>query len=318
MQREQMNRRLAHAAEKGIMIMAHRGVCGANILDNTMESFELALKQGADILEADVFRSVDGKLFVFHDGTEPFMLGTNEKVVEMTSDQIRALRLLNKNGMRIDHGIHTLDEVLEQLKGRCLINLDRCWWCWDSVFRTIKAHHMEDQIIFKSAPEDRYLTQMEEEETPFMYMPIIWYPEELKKVIQRNINMVAVEFIGHSEDAEIMQENYVRSLRKQGIHCMISTLTLANPLYQWPEYEKRHKEKGSRVAIKDGNIYLAAGHDDDTSLLRSPEEGWGWLIRRGFDILQTDWTRELALYLKEKKQPERRKSENANRIIYPS
>ena len=85
-----MNRRLAHAAEKGIMIMAHRGVCGANILDNTMESFELALKQGADILEADVFRSVDGELFVFHDGTEPFMLGTNEKVVEMTSDQIRA------------------------------------------------------------------------------------------------------------------------------------------------------------------------------------------------------------------------------------
>ena len=45
--------RLEKAAGQGTMIMAHRGVCGANILDNTIESFELALKQGADILEAD-------------------------------------------------------------------------------------------------------------------------------------------------------------------------------------------------------------------------------------------------------------------------
>lgn len=36
----------AELAEKKILIMAHRGVCGANIIENTMEAFELALRQG--------------------------------------------------------------------------------------------------------------------------------------------------------------------------------------------------------------------------------------------------------------------------------
>lgn len=294
--------RLEKAAGQGTMIMAHRGVCGANILDNTIESFELALKQGADILEADVCRSADGELFVFHDGTEPFMLGTDDRIVDMTSRQIRQLRLLNKNGLRVDHGIHTLDEILEHFKDRCLINLDRCWWCWDTVFQTVKNHRMEDQIIFKSAPEARYLEQMAEEEVPFMYMPIIWYPEELERVDPDRINLAAVEFIGHSEDAAIMRKEYVEGLRRKGIHCMISSLTLANPLYQWEKYEEKCREKGSRMAIRNGNIYLAAGHDDDSSLLKSPDEGWGWLIDRGFNIIQTDWTRELKLYLEMRKE----------------
>ena len=47
----------AELAEKKVLIMAHRGVCGANIIENTMEAFELALRQGADILEMDVFRT---------------------------------------------------------------------------------------------------------------------------------------------------------------------------------------------------------------------------------------------------------------------
>ena len=61
-------------AEKKILIMAHRGVCGANIIENTMEAFELALRQGADILEMDVFRTTDGELFIFHDGTDCLLI----------------------------------------------------------------------------------------------------------------------------------------------------------------------------------------------------------------------------------------------------
>lgn len=168
-------------AEKKILIMAHRGVCGANIIENTMEAFELALRQGADILEMDVFRTTDGELFIFHDGTEGYMLGKNCSVKEMTAKEVREQRLINKTGSRLEHGIETLDAVLEQFKDRCLINLDRCWWCWPDVFAAVKRHGMKDQIIFKSAPEKQYLDCIEAWEKPLMYMPIIWNEEEYQQ-----------------------------------------------------------------------------------------------------------------------------------------
>ena len=40
---------------------------------------------------------------------------------------------------------------------------------------------------------------------------------------------------------------------------------------------------------------LSAGHTDDISL-KDPELGWGWMVRHNFDIIQTDWARELSLY----------------------
>ena len=60
--------------EKGVLVAAHRGTSGGNIPPNTIAAFDLALKEGADILEMDLFKSLDGEIFVFHTGTEPAYL----------------------------------------------------------------------------------------------------------------------------------------------------------------------------------------------------------------------------------------------------
>ena len=57
---------LAKARENGILIATHRGVAGGNIPCNTIAAFEAALRQGADILEADLAPSGDGQLLIFH------------------------------------------------------------------------------------------------------------------------------------------------------------------------------------------------------------------------------------------------------------
>ena len=44
---------MASAAEK-ILIAAHRGTSGGNIPCNTLASYEIALKQGADVLQVVV------------------------------------------------------------------------------------------------------------------------------------------------------------------------------------------------------------------------------------------------------------------------
>ncbi len=50
--------------------------------------------------------------------------------------------------------------------------------------------------------------------------------------------------------------------------------------------------------VYDKNWQLTAGHSDDVSMARDEKEGWGWLIDRGYDILQTDWPAQLKTYIR--------------------
>ena len=79
--------------EKGVLVAAHRGTSGGNIPPNTIAAFDLALKEGADILEMDLFKSLDGEIFVFHTGTELAYLDRQIRIESRTSEEIRNLRL---------------------------------------------------------------------------------------------------------------------------------------------------------------------------------------------------------------------------------
>lgn len=288
--------------EKRVMILAHRGVAGGNILDNTLESFDLAIRQGADMMEIDVCASTDGDLFVLHDGMEPILVLQEKRLTEMSTAEIRQLRYTNKNMCNIDHGVNTFDEVLEHLKGRTLINLDRCWVCWDKVIPIVERHGMADQILFKSPPDKRYIDFMAAQKRPYMYMPVIWYPEEIEYAKASGLNMVAVEIIGYREDATVMQPAFLETMHNQGVSRLVAALTLGNPIYNEAKLIARWKASGSRLvnALVDGNILIAGGHDDDTSILGNPDDGWGWLVERGFNMLMTDWTLPMDIYLKTK------------------
>jgi len=62
---------IREAAKDHILLAAHRGVCGGNIPCNTLEAYQIALQQHADIVEIDVSITADKQLFVFHPGMEP-------------------------------------------------------------------------------------------------------------------------------------------------------------------------------------------------------------------------------------------------------
>ena len=50
--------------------------------------------------------------------------------------------------------------------------------------------------------------------------------------------------------------------------------------------------------VYDINDVIAGGHNDDISAAGNPDDGWGWLIDRGYDIIQTDWTMMLKAYMR--------------------
>jgi glycerophosphoryl diester phosphodiesterase len=80
------------------IVVGHRGSSG-NLPENTLASFELAVDQGALIVEIDVHLSADGELVVMHDDTlerttdvaERFPDRAPWNVHEFTLDEIRTL-----------------------------------------------------------------------------------------------------------------------------------------------------------------------------------------------------------------------------------
>lgn len=251
--------------EKKVLIAAHRGTWGGNIIQNTIPAYENALLNGADMIEVDVAQSTDGEFFAFHTGQEPGLLRMNRKLSELSSEEIRHCRLRNCTQDEVNEPINRLDDILEHFKGRCLINIDRSWWYWPQVIRALMRHNMKDQLVLKSAPRPDLLDVLEDSESGLMYMPIVRDPEQLPALENRKLNQVGMEIIFETEDSPLASSQFLEELHRKGQYAWVNALTLND--------EKK----------------LAAGHDDDTSLLRDKEQGWGWLLKHGFDVIQTDW-----------------------------
>lgn len=92
-----MNKKLFDAIEeKKVLIAAHRGALGGNIIDNTFLSAKTALAMGADIIEMDAIISTDGILYAFHDGEEKKRFDIEQNIKTLSSKEIDELEFLNE------------------------------------------------------------------------------------------------------------------------------------------------------------------------------------------------------------------------------
>ncbi len=260
-----------------ILLAAHRGVSGGNIPCNTIASFEIALRQGADIMELDVQRSADGKLYVFHEGKEdPHLNAYKHFIRDNTSDAIQHMRYVNVDNDATQFGVNTLDEVLEYLRGKCYINLDHCWNFFADAVSCVRAHKMEEQIILKSGAKQQYFDQIAAVAPDIMYMPIIHNCDECFDILQSmNINFAGSEVVFSSMDCELTSKEYIDKMHKAG------KLLWANGI------------------IYNYKVQLSAGMSDDVSLTGNPDDGWGKLADLGYDIIQTDWMGMCRNYLEQ-------------------
>lgn len=267
---------LKQAASERIIIAAHRGVAGGNIPCNTIAAYDAALSQGADMIEIDANMSADGTLFVFHPKMEKRQLGVDCNIREMTDEQIAELRYQNYDRDPTEWGLCKLDEVFERYKNRCFINVDKFWDFPKEISNAIRRHNMLDQIVVKTSPKKEFLDIIESYAPEIPYLPIIKKDQGLHEMLKgRNINYIGVELVFDNENNEIGTEDYVRRLHADG------KLVWANAI------------------VYNYKAVLAGGHSDDYSIAYDPEGGWGWLADRGYDIIQTDWTLAMRLFLEQ-------------------
>lgn len=256
---------MAEYMKKQPLIAAHRGTSGANIIQNTIAAYENALLHGADIIEVDVIQTTDGEFFVFHNGQEPGLVGINRDIRTMSSKEVKELRFINGMQERVSEPVNRLEDVLEHFKGRCLINIDRSWFYWKDVISLLERHNMNDQIILKSHGSREELQILQDSGSRLMYIPIARSEETILQAEQYSVNLWGAEVIFETEDHVFAGEKFIRDMHRKGMKLWVNAITLND------------------------TTKLTAGHDDNTAILESMEKGWGWLIDKGYDIIQTDW-----------------------------
>ena len=260
------------------LLVAHRGVCGANVPCNSLASYKRATDQGADVVEIDVAITKDKKYYVFHPGTEPIFLGINRRISDMTSDEVDALRLLNMDKAPTSYRVSTLYDVLTALKGKVYINVDKFWTDVEGISAEIRRAGVENQVIVKSGNDEKTLAEIKKYASDFMFIPIITKDEGLvDRLIADGINVIGAEVIFNSEDSPVISDDYIREMHRKGLLVWVNSI------------------------IYDERSVLSAGHTDDAALNLSPDFGWGWIIDKGVDMIQTDWLLALRLYIEGRK-----------------
>lgn len=92
--------------------IAHRGLWGANIIENSILAYKNAIANGYPI-EIDIYSSCDGEIFSFHDASLNRMTSADGYIYEKTAEYLKTLSL---NGS--DCKIPTLNEVLSLVDGK--------------------------------------------------------------------------------------------------------------------------------------------------------------------------------------------------------
>ena len=91
---------------------------------------------------------------------------------------------------------------------------------------------------------------------------------------RKNINYVGLELVFVKDTSPLASDDFIELLHKDG------KLAWGNSI------------------VFDCKEVLADDHTDDVAMSGDSDRGWGWFVKKGFDIIQTDWTRELSLYLR--------------------
>ena len=91
--------------------------------------------------------------------------------------------------------------------------------------------------------------------------------------MKRRMRFVGVEALFAGEDSEFASREYVERMNAKGLIVWVNSI-----VYNYREV-------------------LTAGHNDDISVVGNPDAGWGWLLDRGYNLIQTDWPLALRNYM---------------------
>ncbi len=263
---------LNNPKSKKVLVVAHRGDW-RNAPENSLQAFQNCIDMGVDMIELDLHMSKDSVLFLMHDNTVDRTTNGHGKVSDLTSAELKKLRLRAGHGAVTRHEIPTFEEVLNLCKGKILINVDKGYEYFKQAYALMEKTGTTRQVVIKSGKSiDKVQRENGDVISKVIYMPIISIDNDRA---EREINAcasvrpVAIECCFGKVDDHVL--DMLSLVRKNGSKVWVNGL--------WPS--------------------LNGGHDDDRAVeMGEPDEAWGWMLKQGASLIQTDRPAQLIRYLK--------------------
>jgi len=262
---------LAQGGAGNVLVVAHRSDWRAHP-ENSIPAIRSAIAMGVDVVEVDVRRTKDGRFVIIHDKTLDRSTTGKGLVANFTLAELQGLRLRDGVGSVTSERIPTLEEVLREVRGRAVINLDKSSDHPAEIFAIVERERALGFVLFSiEQPLDAFAATYPGliERMPHFMVVVSDRTKQVDALVggyleRRKPDVLQVVFA--SEDAPVL--TWVERARAKGVRIWFNSL--------WPEHN--------------------GGHHDDRALT-DPNGAYGWLVNRGASMIQTDRPKLLMEYL---------------------
>lgn len=249
--------------------------------ENSIQALENAIYFGADLIETDVRLTKDGHVVMMHDYTVDRMTNGTGRVSDLTLAEIKKLQLKTNWGGFTDFQVPMLEEFIQVAKGKVGLYLDKASYdlpeheeghLVKELLKILKKHDVLEETIFVlNWPYEKAKRIFGDDLEKVIYCPVI--EDEIP-----NLGEYVDEYI--QKLSPVIFQFRFKSLDTKTYQLLPKVL-----------------ESGSKAFVAATWDEHTAYHSDQVSIFTRPSEGWGWLIKQGFRILETNYTRDLIRYL---------------------
>ena len=207
------------------LVFAHRGYPSMRP-ENTMPSFELGAKSGADGIELDARLTRDGKAVVYHDDDLGRITGRTGPLEKKDWSYLRRLDAGKHFSEKFkDTRIPALDEVLEIFSGRLIINIELKPGrpggrrLAREVIKTARKYSAMDGIIFSSF--DPVVLEWVRKIEPVAIIGLLWEEEHWRKGLKIARRLGARYF---NPSIDLASGELAGEASRAGMRCLVYTV----------------------------------------------------------------------------------------------
>ena len=146
---EKLAKELYKAKSKYVLVVAHRGDW-RNAPENSLQAYKNCIDMGVDMIEIDIHKTKDNQFIIMHDATVDRTTNGKGKIADMTLAEIKQLKLRAGHNVVTQHNVPTLEEVLNLVKGKILVNIDKGDNYFDEIYDLLVKTGTEKQVVIKT------------------------------------------------------------------------------------------------------------------------------------------------------------------------
>lgn len=255
------------------LISGHRGCHVKGYPENSIEGLEYTLRHTPAFFEIDPRLTKDSVIVLMHDVTLDRTTNGKGKLSDYTWEEVKKLRLKDKEGNLTPYRVPTLEEVIEWARGKTILNLDKKDVPLEmtaAIIRRLNAGSFV-MVTVHNAKQARFYF---DDDNSRMMSAFVKTEKALKEYEEAGVpwsNMIA--YIGSENKPE--NQKLFKLLHDRGVMCMISAA---------PVYDKLQTAELRAQAYRD-------------------------IFRQGADILESDLPVEVAIAIEDMKNKKSKKQE---------